>query len=110
MRKSYVEWNSEHTELTLRRYVCSRQGYREEKYVKKEIKKRRPWDITRVGCPAKLVIALDRNTGQWYVKNFMLYCDPNSVQEKGQLSTERSGGPLPGGLGRRLLHSSLFLL
>ena len=47
VRKSYVEWNSEHTELTLRRYVCSRQGYREEKYVK-EIKKRRPRDITRV--------------------------------------------------------------
>ena len=39
--------------------------------VKKEIKKRRPRDITRVGCPAKLVIELDRNSGQWYVKNFM---------------------------------------
>ena len=71
VRKSYVEWNSDHTEITLRRYVCSRQGYREEKYVKKEIKKRRPRDITRVGCPAKLVIALDRNSGQWYVKNFI---------------------------------------
>ena len=71
VRKSYVEWNSDHTEITLRRYVCSCQGYREEKYVKKEIKKRRPRDITRVGCPAKLVIALDRNSGQWYVKNFI---------------------------------------
>ena len=71
VRKSYVEWNSDHTEITLRRYVCSRQGYREEKYVKKEIKKWRPRDITRVGCPAKLVIALDRNSGQWYVKNFI---------------------------------------
>jgi len=71
VRKSYVEWNSDHTEITLRRYVCSRQGYREEKYVKKEIKKRRPRDITRVGCHAKLVIALDRNSGQWYVKNFI---------------------------------------
>ena len=50
VRKSYVEWNSEHTELTLRRYVCSRQGYREEKYVKKGIKKRRSRDITRVGA------------------------------------------------------------
>ena len=26
VRESYVEWNSEHTELTLRRYVCSRQS------------------------------------------------------------------------------------
>ena len=71
VRKSYVEWNSEHTELTLWRYACSRQGYHEEKCVKKEIKKRRPQDIIRVGFPAKLVIALDRNTGQWYVKNFI---------------------------------------
>ena len=71
VRKSYVEWNNDHTELTLRRFVCSRQIYREEKYVKKEIKKRRPRDITRVGCPAKLVIAPDRNSGQWYVKNFI---------------------------------------
>ena len=31
----------------------------------------------------------------------MLYCDQNSIQEKGQLRTERSGGPSPGGLGRR---------
>ena len=63
VRKSYVEWNSEHTELILQRYVCSRHGYREEKYVKKEIKQRRSRDITRVGCPTKLVIALDRNIG-----------------------------------------------
>ncbi|XP_039778235.1 protein FAR1-RELATED SEQUENCE 5-like [Panicum virgatum] len=71
VRKSYVEWNSDRTELTLRRYICSRHGCREEKYVKKEIKQRRPRDITRVGCPAKLVIAVDRNTGQWYVKDFI---------------------------------------
>ena len=70
VRKSYFEWNNEHTELTLRRYVCSRQGYCEEKYVKKEIKKQRPRDITRVGCPAKLVIVLDRNTGTVVCEEF----------------------------------------
>ena len=32
----------------------------------------------------------------------VLYCDTNSVQEKGQLSMERSGGPSPGGLGPSL--------
>ena len=36
VRKSYIEWNSEHTELTLRRYVYSRQGYREEIEVREE--------------------------------------------------------------------------
>ena len=41
----------------------------------------------------------------YYKKEFvsrwnMLYCDPNSVQEKDQFPTERSGGPSPGGLSR----------
>ena len=27
--------------------------------------------ITRVGCRAKFVIARQRNTGQWYVKDFI---------------------------------------
>ena len=31
----------------------------------------------------------------------MLYCDPNSVQVKGQLPTERSGGPSPGDFKRK---------
>jgi len=70
VRKSYFEWNNEHTELTLHRYVCSRQCYHEEKYVKKEIKKQRPRDITRVGCPAKLVIVLDWNTGAVVCEEF----------------------------------------
>ena len=61
----------EYNEIVRKMFANENQGYREEKYVKKEIKKRRPPDITRVGCPAKLVIALDWNIGQWYVKNFI---------------------------------------
>ena len=36
-----------------------------------ENKQRRPRGITRVGCRAKFVIAQQRNTGQWYVKDFI---------------------------------------
>ena len=36
-----------------------------------ENKQWRPRGITRVGCHAKFLIALQRNTGQWYVKDFI---------------------------------------
>jgi len=71
VRRSYVEWDSGHNELTLRKFVCSREGFREEKHTKREDKQRRPRNITRVGCRAKFVIARDKNTGQWYVKDFI---------------------------------------
>ena len=71
VRRSYREWDNGHNEMTLRKFVCSHQGFREEKQLKRAIKKRKPRNITRVGCRAKLVIARDQNTGQWYVKDFI---------------------------------------
>ena len=64
VRRSYAEWDVSHNELTLRKFVCSREGFREEKHTKREDKQRRPRNITRVGCRAKFVIAQQRNTGQ----------------------------------------------
>ncbi|CAD6245508.1 unnamed protein product [Miscanthus lutarioriparius] len=71
VRRSYCEWDNGHNEMTLRKFVCSRQGFREEKQLKRAIKKRKPRNITRVGCLAKFVIARDQTTGQWYVKDFI---------------------------------------
>ena len=39
--------------------------------MKREDKHRRPRNITRVGCRVKFIIARQRNTGQWYVKDFI---------------------------------------
>ena len=64
VRRSYVEWEAGHNEMTLRKFVCSREGFREEKHMNMENKQRRPRGITRVGCCAKFVIARQRNTGQ----------------------------------------------
>ena len=75
MRKDYCEWDIGHNERTLRHFVCSCQGFCEEKELKRENKKRKPRNITRFGCPAKLVIARDQNTGQWHVKDFI--CEHN---------------------------------
>ena len=64
VRRSYVEWDAGHNEMTLRKFVCSREGFREEKHMNMENKQRRPRGTTRVGCHAKFVIARQRNTGQ----------------------------------------------
>ena len=64
VRRSYVEWDTSHNELTLQKLVCSREGFCEEKHMKRENKKRRPRNISHVGCRAKFVIARQRNTGQ----------------------------------------------
>jgi zinc finger SWIM domain-containing protein 3 len=71
VRRSYCEWDNGHNEMTLQKFVCSCEGFCEEKELKRENRKRKAWNITRVGCRAKLVIARDQNTGQWYVKEFI---------------------------------------
>jgi len=57
--RSYCDWDNGHNEMTLRKFVCSRQGFREEKQPKRAIKKRKPRNITHIGCLAKFVIARD---------------------------------------------------
>ncbi|XP_047058526.1 protein FAR1-RELATED SEQUENCE 5-like [Lolium rigidum] len=36
MRRSYVEWNEANKEIILRKFVCSREGCREEKHMKRK--------------------------------------------------------------------------
>jgi len=71
VQKSYVEWDGGNQEICLRKMVCSREGFREAKHINRANKKRRPRNISRVGCKAKLVIAQDRKTGKWFVKDFI---------------------------------------
>ena len=42
VRKSYCEWGNGHNERIIRKFVCSSEGFREEKELKREIKKRKP--------------------------------------------------------------------
>lgn len=73
VRRSYVEWDGSNCHIILRKFVCSHEGVREEKHMKRKMedRKRRPRSITRVGCKAKLVIARQEETGQWFVKDFI---------------------------------------
>jgi zinc finger SWIM domain-containing protein 3 len=73
VRRNYVEWDGANKEIVLRKLLCSREGHREEKHMKRkrEDMKRRPRNITRVGCKAKLVIARVEEIGLWFVKDFV---------------------------------------
>jgi zinc finger SWIM domain-containing protein 3 len=73
IRKDYCEWDKGHNGKTLglRHFVCSCEGLREEKHLMRENKKRKPRDITRFGCPARLVIAWDQDTRLFHVKRFI---------------------------------------
>ncbi|CAN6299708.1 unnamed protein product, partial [Urochloa humidicola] len=71
VRKEYCEWYNGHNERTLRKFVCSSEGFRAEKELRREVKMRRLRNIIRCGCHAKLVISQDQNTRQWYVKDFI---------------------------------------
>ncbi|PUZ56833.1 hypothetical protein GQ55_5G369600 [Panicum hallii var. hallii] len=72
VRKSYVEWDNDNRDLlNLRKFVCSREGFRESKYMKNGNRKRKARNISRVGCRARLVVAQVKETGWWYVKDFI---------------------------------------
>ena len=78
VRRSYVEWDAGHNEMTLRKFVCSCEGFREEKHMDRENKQRRPRGITRVGCRAKFVILRQRNTGAVVCEGFHRRTQPSS--------------------------------
>lgn len=58
-------------ELLFRRFMCSKQGERQAKWLEKEVFSRRPRGLTRCGCSAKLEVKLDKKHGLWYVHNFV---------------------------------------
>ncbi|KAK0591076.1 hypothetical protein LWI29_035333 [Acer saccharum] len=57
--------------ITIRRWVCSKQGYREQKWLDKTEKKREPRGQTREGCRAAMKIKLERNSMVWVVREFV---------------------------------------
>jgi zinc finger SWIM domain-containing protein 3 len=66
VRRNYVELDGANKKIVLRKLVCSHKGCPEEKHMKRkrEDGKRRPQNISRVGCKAKLVIARVEETSE----------------------------------------------
>ncbi|TXG64112.1 hypothetical protein EZV62_011106 [Acer yangbiense] len=71
--------------ITIRRWVCSKQGYREQKYMDKIDKKREPRGQTREGCRAAMKIKIEQNSMIWVVSEFVIeqnhnLSPPNHIQ------------------------------
>ena len=71
VRKQKVRRAQRSGALLFRRFLCSREGQRDAKWLDKEVCSRRPRALTRCDCQAKLEIKLDRSRGVWYVQNFV---------------------------------------
>ncbi|PNT73648.1 hypothetical protein BRADI_2g61631v3, partial [Brachypodium distachyon] len=65
------EYISGTMELKRRRFCCSKEGYRLEKYFVAKDQIREPRALTRCGCKAMLEIQREPGTGLWFVKNFV---------------------------------------
>ncbi|KAF7154473.1 hypothetical protein RHSIM_Rhsim01G0090200 [Rhododendron simsii] len=54
-----------------RKWVCSKEGYRDTQYLEREDRIRGPQALTRVGCPAVFSVTLERSSGKYLVNNFV---------------------------------------
>ncbi|CAL9155975.1 unnamed protein product [Musa hybrid cultivar] len=81
VRRASVTVNAENV-ITRRMFVCSREGFREQKKGAKRVKKPRP--EFRTGCPACMVIRITP-TGKYQVTEFVTY---HNHQLEASLSTE----------------------
>ncbi|KAF4380102.1 hypothetical protein F8388_018226, partial [Cannabis sativa] len=59
--------------VNCRSWLCSSEGFRDEKYKHIENRKKEERDVTRVGCRATLKILLNKKTNTWFVKCFRVH-------------------------------------
>ncbi|KAM0838344.1 hypothetical protein ACQ4PT_061034 [Festuca glaucescens] len=61
------------TDIAFRRlYVCSKEGYRARKHFEKTKRKRTPRPLSRCGCGARMEIEISMESGEWFVKDFVV--------------------------------------
>ncbi|KAK3188319.1 hypothetical protein Dsin_027880 [Dipteronia sinensis] len=60
-----------HGLITIRRWVCSKEGYRSKKHVHRTDRVREPRGQTRQGCRASMKINFDREKMLWVVTEFV---------------------------------------
>ena len=70
VRRHNKRWNV-NGKLTGRKWVCSRQGWREKKYLQKAVTIREPRPLTRTGCKAEFRVSIKADSQTWVCSNFM---------------------------------------
>lgn len=69
VRKHYANKSKKDNVVTSRRFLCSKQGHREND--KRDHLVIEPRSETRTDCPARMGITLNRSTGKYYVHDFI---------------------------------------
>lgn len=69
IRKGHLR-KRQNGEIMLRQWLCSKEGRREGKYLKKVDRKREPRAITRVDCKVEFRVVKNINSSKWQVKEF----------------------------------------
>ena len=70
VRRHNKRWNV-NGKLTGRKWVCSRQGWRQQKYLRKAVNIREPRPLTRTGCKAEFRISKKIDSDSWVCSYFM---------------------------------------
>ncbi|KAH9668083.1 protein FAR1-RELATED SEQUENCE 5 [Citrus sinensis] len=69
VRRHNKRWNTKGT-LIGRIWVCSRQGFRQKKFLEREDQKREARPITRTGCGVEFRVAIKDDTSLWVCTHF----------------------------------------
>lgn len=68
-RKSKILWNSK-GEMIQQTFLCHKEGYRAEKNMNRDNRRRQPKDLTRCGCMARYKVHIEESSGHLYIKYF----------------------------------------
>lgn len=52
-------------------WLCSKEGFRHQKYFKVENRQREPKSITRTGCKVRMRVLQNKQSGRWVVREFI---------------------------------------
>ncbi|XP_073005910.1 protein FAR1-RELATED SEQUENCE 5-like [Typha latifolia] len=71
IRKNNIKRHKKTGIIFYRRFLCSRAGVRDEKYMNMIDRKRKERALSRCECPVQFAIQLNFDTGKWFVKIFI---------------------------------------
>ncbi|CAA0818605.1 Armadillo repeat-containing kinesin-like protein 3 [Striga hermonthica] len=83
IRKEDVRRNKSSGMIDMRKWVCSKEGFRDKKWLEKEDKTREPRPMTRVGCPALFRVKYNKRLKKFVVTEFVKKHNHELMTEEG---------------------------
>ncbi|CAA0825035.1 Protein FAR1-RELATED SEQUENCE 5, partial [Striga hermonthica] len=83
IRKDDVRRNKSSGMIDMRKWVCSKEGFRDKKWLEKEDISREPRPLTRVGCPAVFRVKYNKRLKKFVVTEFVKKHNHELMTEEG---------------------------